>query len=447
MVDFISLLFNYFDDVFVIGSTVFGYALFFLYYYKSSHWFNLQWADRILFSVLIGVSSFFFIVGLFIIPWSLYNELFKNYLLQKKDLYFLWLLIWATLFLFFYHRFKDYEIPYCETTKNYWKNIKDNKDPSLYVVALMFIIFHIFQRINYINMDIYLSDSLHFFINTFICYFMLYIFIPLFFYNLSFIPDVDLSFRFNSLIFNRNYFSNSERNIKYLKFLFIFCILSYGLTSLDSTYGIYTPKIIIIEEKVYDDIDMHIINHLQKFSIPIIERTLTYHINQPLLYSFGFFPITNVKFNNPSNITIPDKKYETTIEKGEFLTFEVEDAIISVMLEENWVEKIKFNVRFFQELDSNDIYSIDHKEVRYVKGNYEFINYTIHIYNIGNDNIRFTNFKLKDLSYNEDIVNYTTDNDEIYARIDKSHNELLLSCNLWRAGSITMNVVLIKGDN
>jgi len=75
MIDITSLLFNYFDDVFIIGSMLFGYAIFFVYYYNSNHWNNLQWADRILFSFLIGSLSFFLIISFFVVPWGIYNKL------------------------------------------------------------------------------------------------------------------------------------------------------------------------------------------------------------------------------------------------------------------------------------------------------------------------------------------------------------------------------------
>jgi len=446
MIDITSLLFNYFDDVFIIGSMLFGYAIFFVYYYNSNHWNNLQWADRILFSFLIGSLSFFLIISFFVVPWGIYNKLFKNHILQKNDLYSIWLFVWTSLFVGFYYRFKDYKVPFYTTTKKHWQNFKNKKDTSLYLLALIFITYNLTQRINYINRDLYINDTTSLFLWIFMSYFMLSFFIPLFFYNLTFVPDVEFSFRFKNLILNLDYFSNTKCNEKIVKFFIILLIFCYSVTSLDSTYGIYTPKIFLIEEKLFDDIDIQIINHIDKYSVPIVRRELTYYINQPLLFQIGVFPITNIRLENPSNLTINDERMKTSIEQGNFYKPMVEDAVISVLLDEKWVEKIQFKVIFYQELDSSTLYLIDHKEYRYVEADHEFINYTIQINNIGNNDIRFNNFKLKELNYYEDVINYTTNNENIYVDVYKSYNDLILYCNVRRNQSIIINIVLVKGD-
>ena len=120
MVDIITLLFDYFDNIFIIYSTIFGYAIFFLYFYESEHWEKLSWAERILFGFFIGFITFFLGIGFFVIPVNLYNELFLNHNLTRTELHNIWFLGWIIIILPLYTRFRKYGFPLYKTSRDFW---------------------------------------------------------------------------------------------------------------------------------------------------------------------------------------------------------------------------------------------------------------------------------------------------------------------------------------
>ena len=100
-----NALSSYFAVPFLAFAVVIGYLIFFIFYYRTSHWSTLDWAERVLFGFLVGfaVMLFFGAIGfpLFFLLQGFYAENLFSIIFYGMPVFFLLVLVYLRLRLSF----------------------------------------------------------------------------------------------------------------------------------------------------------------------------------------------------------------------------------------------------------------------------------------------------------------------------------------------------------
>ena len=308
--DLFGFMSQFFDPIFLVLATVFGYFTFLLYFYGTKHWRNTEWGDRILISIIMGLTFFFFFVSWIPIIVSIWMRLMRNVTLSGSLTYSISTFVFLLLMLFLvFFRWGLGEPLHSTAAEEFWKGFFAKcKLVHLVKFDLFWLFFVAFVTSQYplsaFLPQRWLDISIAIVFGSFFLYFVL----PLTLSNLTYMPNLR-SDMFSAFLKDLRKV-NIKKISKHLIHVVILFLVALSITSFDSQIGLFTPKIALIESMNLVGDTVYLSRYEDMKTVAMTYNEMTIHIVPPLIPSVS---INFLKITNPSNSTPIVRGYETKI--------------------------------------------------------------------------------------------------------------------------------------
>ena len=359
--DLFGLISRFFDPIFLVLATVFGYFIFFVFFYGTKHWKNTQWGDRLLFSVLLGFAVFVFFVSwvpLVALSWTL---LMQTTILSDSTVYSISTFAFLVLILLLsVHRSVLRKPLHSTASKKAWSSFfQKYKLVHLIKFDLFWLFFVLLIAWQYPLSEFLLQSWIRISFIIGLGSFFIYSILPLMLSNLTYAPDI--RFDMFSVFLKDIKEVNIKKVSKQLIHIAIVFLVALSITSFDSQIGLFTPKIALIEsiDVVGDTVYFHRYGNMETLAVTRNEMTL--HIIPPLLPSIS---INFLKIADPSIFTSAAEQYKTKITSSNGLDYSLDsdERTLSLTIEAEGRSELSVKLEFYNQLNVDSVVRIEEKK-------------------------------------------------------------------------------------
>ena len=356
--DLFGLISQFFNPVFLVLATVFGYLIFLVFFYGTKHWDRTQWGDRLLIGLILGLTLFFFFVSWIPAIASMWMQLMRTTVLSDNAWYSISTLVFLLLIMFISVVRSVLRKPlHSKEAEKTWRGFFEKyKLVHLIKFGLFWPFFIVLIAWQY-PLSEFLSQrwiSISFIIV--LGSFFIYSILPLMLSNLTYVPDI--RFDMFSVFLKDLKEVNMKKVSKHLIHVVILFLVALSITSFDSQIGLFTPKIALIESMNLVDDTVYLSRYEDMKTVAMTYNKMTIHIIPPLIPRVS---INFLKIANPSNSTSTARGYETEITSGDGLdcSLSSDERILNVTIKIEERNDLAFKIEYYNQLTVDSVVRIE----------------------------------------------------------------------------------------
>jgi len=362
VLEFMNFLTQILDPVFLALSVLFGYLVFFLYFYGTNHWNDLEWGDRALLGWIFGTILFVTAVTLTPAILSGWVELMQGSSLSQDSVRLYWFLDWLILVYALYHiRREAGGGIHSQNGKQLFDNFLGQEPISLIYFAVAFSLFSwMFLGYQYPYVLAWYLQIVwgKFLYGSVLLLIFCYASTLSLLYALTDVPRINLLPVLKRIFIPRFkvYKTWSYQKIaRYSAVMLMALLLAFSVVSFDSSFGLITPKITLIESRYVIDNSIHLLRSDDMKFVALVSNLKVFCIQRPILENWG---IKVFQVRNPANVSSLLGQYQLKVSTTQGLEYKLlaepngRISNISFIVKSPSTSMMRTEIEYYDQLES-----------------------------------------------------------------------------------------------